>query len=155
MRGTGLGKDVQVQLRVWSLMGAGLLASCGAPRSDRVTVDTAWVRLPAVPGRPGAAYFTIRGGAAPTKLLSVSADIAIQTELHESMANGMRPSGDVPIPARADVPFQPGGRHAMLFDVNRGVKPGRLIELTLTFADGTRLLRRAEAVAANAPPPGN
>jgi copper(I)-binding protein len=39
----------------------------------------------------------------------------------------------------------------MLVDLNRGITPGKTVTLTFTFADGTRLLRRAEAVAANAP----
>jgi len=129
------------------------LAGCHAT-PDALSVDRAWVRLPAVPGRPGAAYFTIHGGPSPATLISVRTDIAIQTEMHETLATGMRPIARVAIPAGQDTAFAPGGRHVMLFDINPGVKPGRLIELTLTFADGTRLVRKATAVAAGAPVPG-
>jgi len=132
-------------------MAAVALAGCqGGP--DPLSVEGAWVRLPAVPGRPGAAYFTVHGGPASATLISVRTDIAIQSEMHGTMATGMRPIARVPVPAGQDVAFAPGGRHVMLFDVNPGVKPGRLIELTFTFADGTRLLRRAPAVAAGAAP---
>jgi copper(I)-binding protein len=126
------------------------LAACGGP-PDPLRVEGAWVRLPAVPGRPAAAYFTIRGGPTPATLIAVASDTAIVTEMHESMANGMRPIAKVEVPAGGSVPFAPGGRHVMLIDLNRGITPGKTVTLTFTFADGTRLLRRAEAVAANAP----
>jgi periplasmic copper chaperone A len=136
----------------WLVAAAATLPACGQ-RPDPLRVDQAWVRLPAVPGRPAAAYFTIRGGPAPATLISLHADAAIETQLHESMVNGMRPIAQVQVPANGAVAFQPGGRHAMLFDLNRGIVPGRTVTLTFTFADGTRLIRRAPAVAANAPAP--
>jgi periplasmic copper chaperone A len=145
---------MEAELKAGAMVAAALLvAGCAAPEPTAPSVDGAWMRLPAVKGRPGAAYFTVHGGPAATTLISVSTDVAIQTELHESMANGMRPTGDVPIPARADVRFAPGGRHAMLFDVNPGVKPGRIVTFRFAFADGTRVLRNARAVAAADPPP--
>jgi len=133
-------------------MVAATLAGCDAA-PDPLSVDGAWVRLPAAPGRPGAAYFTIHGGPAPATLISVRTDIAIATEMHETVATGMRPIARVSVPARQETAFAPGGRHVMLFDVNPGVKPGRLIELTLTFSNGTRLVRKATAVAAGTPGP--
>jgi len=126
-----------------------MLAACGSG-PEPLSIDGAWVRLPAVPGRPAAAYFTIHGGPAPSTLIAVGSDTAIVTEMHESMADGMRPIAEVKVPAGGSVPFSPGGRHVMLIDLNRGIVPGRTVELTFTFADGTRLLRRAKAVAANA-----
>lgn len=133
------------------------LAAC-APAPKELYVDKAWVRLGAVPGRPAAAYFTVHGGPRPATLINVTTDVAIQTEMHRSMATGgmaaMKPVRDVAIPAEADLAFAPGGRHVMLFDVNPGIKPGARITFTFTFADGTRILQSAAVLAAGGDAPG-
>ena len=54
-----------------------LLAGCGKPAE--LGADKGWVRLPAVAGRPGAAYFTIHGGAQADTLLAVSTPAALRT----------------------------------------------------------------------------
>jgi copper(I)-binding protein len=129
-----------------------LVAACSAP--PKLGVGDAWVRLPAVPGRPAAAYFTLHGGPTDTTLIAVTTDVAIRSEMHESMARGMVPLPSVPVPATQDVAFQPGGRHVMLFNVNPGIKPGgRWIRLTFTFADGRRIQQNAVAVGAGDPAP--
>lgn len=133
---------------------AGLLA-CGGPA--QVSVDHGYVRLAAVPRSPGAAYFTLHGGATPTTLLSVSTDVAIKAEIHESMNSGgmssMKPLDTLPVPARAEVRFAPGGKHVMLFDVNPGVKPGRHITLVFVFSNGRRITKVVPSVAAGDPAP--
>lgn len=115
------------------------VAVAGCQQAE-LRVDDAWVRLPAVSGRPGAAYFTVKGGGQATSLLAVSTPVAIHTELHEMKnANGMMtmaPLKDVAIPARQTVAFQPGGKHVMLFDIAPGVRPGTPIQLRLAFANG-------------------
>lgn len=135
--------------RWWVLMTAAALAGCGGP--DRVTVDDAWIRLPAVAGRPGAAYFTLEGGPANATLINVSADIAVRAEMHDSMtaAGGMTrmtPLTSVAVPAKTQTAFAPGGRHVMLFDINPKAKAGRIYKLTLNFANGGRIY--ADAMAA-------
>lgn len=132
------------------------IAGCNGP--SRVTVDDAWIRLPAVPGRPGAAYFTLHGGPSDATLIDASADIAIRAEIHESMTGAggmtaMKPLTSAPVPARQDVAFAPGGRHVMLFDINPKAKAGRIYNLTLSFANGARIYVPAMAVAAAAPAP--
>lgn len=134
-----------------------LMASACAGPPD-LSVDDAWVRLPAVAGRPGAAYFTVHGGPAQRTLIAVSADYALRAEMHESMGGGqgmagggmagMRPLGPVPIPAGEEVRFEPGGRHVMLFGLDAGAKPGMTTLLTLTFRDGSRVYRKARLVGA-------
>ena len=59
----------------------------------------------------------------------------------------------VDIPAGGTVTFQPGGRHVMLYNMNPGVKPGRILSLLLTFSDGTRLRQGARVIAAGDPAP--
>jgi copper(I)-binding protein len=132
-----------------------LLAGCGKPAE--LGADHGWVRLPAVAGRPGAAYFTIRGGAQADTLLAVSTPAALRAELHETMdhqgVKSMQPTRDLAVPAKGEVVFAPGGRHVMLFDLGPGVKPGGHIPLALAFASGKKLEIQAQVVGAGDPPP--
>lgn len=143
-------------MRNWFNLGlpvAALLASCGGPTA--LDAGDAWVRLSAVPGRPAAAYFTIKGGPQSTTLHRVTADYAIRAEMHEGMsgsgsgAMSMRPLDSVPVPAGREVKFEPGGRHVMLYDLDRRAKPGKTTMLTLVFDGNQRLYRKAWIVAAN------
>ncbi len=132
-----------------------LLAGCGKPAE--LGADQAWVRLPAVAARPGAAYFTIRGGAEADTLLAVSTPAALRTELHETVdkagVKSMQPTRDVAVPARGTVQFAPGGRHVMLFDLGPAVKPGTRVPLALAFASGKKLELQATVVGPGDPPP--
>ena len=138
------------------LAAAVALAGCG--QEKQLYVSDAWVRLPAVAGRPAAGYFTLHGGPGAATLIAVSADTAIRTELHETKrtANGamtMAKITAVPVPALGEVRFAPGGRHLMLFGLNPVVKPGSAMTLTFTFADSTRILLDATVIAAGDPAP--
>ncbi|WP_425228133.1 copper chaperone PCu(A)C [Sphingomonas sp.] len=115
------------------MAGLAALGACGKPAQP--SVDGAWVRLPAVPGRPAAAYFTLHGGSADVTLVGVGATGAARAELHESMANGMRPLAGVPVAAGASVTFAPGGKHVMLFAVDPRLTPGKTMPLQLHLAD--------------------
>jgi copper(I)-binding protein len=114
-----------------------LLGGCGERKPDGISVQGAWVRMPAAKGLPGAAYFRIEGGAEGTQLTGVSSPLAARVELHESMAHGamtaMKPLRQVEFDYRGRIEFEPGGRHAMLFGLNPSVKPGRKLPLTLAF----------------------
>ena len=127
------------------------LAGCGKPTA--LAVDGGWVRLPAVPGRPGAAYFALHGGAADATLIAVATPEARHAELHESMAGGMKGLPAVSVAAGASVTFAPGGRHVMLFDLDPKLAPGGTVKLTLSFADGRRLTTDAAIVGAADPAP--
>ncbi len=76
-----------------------MLAGCSKPPA----VEDAWVRLPAVPGRPAAAYATIDPGTYNIVLTAMASPAARQIELHHSMATDhgamtMRPVERLPIP---------------------------------------------------------
>ncbi len=133
-----------------------LLSGCLQP--DTISVEDAWVRLAAVTGNPAAAYFTVHGGPVDTTIISVSSDLSLRSEMHESMSVGgmasMKPIAGVRVPANADVRFAPGGKHVMLFGMNPGLKPGGgPVLLTLTFADGTHVSRKANVIGAGDPAP--
>ncbi|WP_267434468.1 copper chaperone PCu(A)C [Sphingomonas sp. GM_Shp_1] len=137
-------------LGLGALAGAATLAGCsGAPE---LYAEEGWVRLAAVPGRPAAAYFIVHGGPKPVDLISVGSDVAITTEMHEG-GMAMRKLERVSVPAGGTVRFEPGGRHVMMYDMNPGVKPGRILSLLLTFSDGTRLRQGARVVGAGDPAP--
>ena len=117
-----------------------LLACAGcerAPPEPRVTVEGALVTLPVLPGRPGAAYFTLRTSNDPTRLTGVSSPRIGRIELHETASEdgvaAMRPLRDAIVGPAAPLTFAPGARHAMLFDIDPAVRPGGTVPLTFTF----------------------
>ncbi len=143
-----------------------LLAIAGCSRPKDLSVDHAWVRLPAVAGQPAAAYFTLHGGPADATLIDVSTDVAIRSEMHETMkgvgkgmgggAAGMTrmtPMPSVLVPARSVGRFAPGGRHVMFFGLDPSVRRGGAMTLTFTFGDGERIRQSAPVVGAGDPPP--
>jgi copper(I)-binding protein len=112
------------------------LSGCGAASEEpRASVENAVVTLPAVPGRPGAAYFTLRGNR-PARLTAISSAQIGRIELHQTMnmagMSRMAPLEAVPIGPEAPTVFEPGGRHAMLFDIAPAVQAGGRVRLTFT-----------------------
>jgi copper(I)-binding protein len=114
-----------------------LASACGGRREDGISVTEAWVRMPAVKGQPGAAYFNIEGGAEGAQLLGISSPLASRIELHESMEQGgmsnMKRLKQVDFDYKGKLAFQPGGKHAMVFGLEPQVKPGTKLPLTFAF----------------------
>ncbi len=134
------------------LLGSLLAAGCHRPPATELNVTSAWVRLPAVGGRPGAAYFTMQGGAKAERLTRVDSPSAERAELHEGgMMDGMmtmRPMAGVDVPAGGSVAFAPGGNHAMLFGINPALRSGGTLPLRFHFASGATRTADAKIVAA-------
>ena len=133
------------------------LAACKGQESKPapapvLSVTDGVVKLAAVEGRPGAAYFTLHGGAAPDRLTAVSSPKAATIELHESKMEAgmmsMRALTGVDVAAGGHVEFKPGGNHAMLFGVDPAVKPGAIVPLHFTFQSGASLDSEAKVIAA-------
>jgi hypothetical protein len=122
------------------------------PADPKVEVTEAMVMLPVVPGRPGAAYFTLRSNNDPTKIVSVTSPKIERIELHETREeNGisrMAPIRDTVFPAGGVMEFKAGGRHAMLFGIDPAVKAGDKIPLTFTFEPVPAVTVEAEVRAA-------
>lgn len=134
------------------------VAGCkNPPDKIEVTVDHAWVRLPAAPGNPGAAYFTLKTNNDPTELTSISSPQVGKIELHETMSNGgmshMAPLSTLQFPKDGTLEFKPGGKHAMLFNIDPTVKPGDRISFTFRFNPQMQITTDADVVAPGAPPP--
>lgn len=118
------------------------LAACG--QKEALPVTDATVRLPAVTGNPGAAYFTLHGADKDTRLMSISSPQAGRAEMHDVKMEGgmmtMTPiDNGLAIPKGATIKFETGGRHAMLFDMKPGLKAGDKVTLTFTYADGRKV----------------
>ena len=113
-----------------------LSTACGQG-DPKVNVTDAVVRLPAVPGNPGAAYFTLRTNKTPMRILGVSSPQVGRIELHESeMAGGrmrMGPLEDNSFGAEGVKTFEEGGAHAMLFNINPAVQRGGTVRITFDF----------------------
>jgi copper(I)-binding protein len=122
-------------------------ATNGSEAADGNGISNASVRLPAVPGRPGAAYFTIQNKGAARVLVSASADKAERAEIHESKMEGgvmrMEKLDSLSLAANATATLAPGGKHIMLFGLDPALKAGDIVALDLTFEDGTSM--RVEA----------
>lgn len=128
------------------------LVACQPQASDTISITDAWVRLPAVQGRPGAAYFTVKGGPADDRLVAIKSAVVGRIELHEGGMHGgmmtMRPLAEVPVPAGKPVEFNPGGNHAMLFDIDARITPGTELPLAFVLASGKTVEVEAKSVAA-------
>jgi periplasmic copper chaperone A len=133
------------------------LAAC--TKEKELRVEGAYVRMSPVRENPSAAYFTIRGGPQDVSLIGVSTEVAIRSEMHETMAGmqgmaAMKPVTDVQVPAGSIVKFEPGAKHVMLWSLNPGLKPGRNITLLLSFSNGEKLQVSAPLIAAGQEAPG-
>jgi copper(I)-binding protein len=113
-----------------------LLTACGQG-APAVNVTDAVVRLPAVQGNPGAAYFTLHTNKTPMRIIGVSSPQIQRIELHESeMAGGrmrMGPLEDNSFTAEGVKVFEEGGPHAMLFGINPAVQAGGTVRITFDF----------------------
>jgi hypothetical protein len=113
-----------------------LLSACGEKQRDP-QVKEAWVRLPATSSLPGAAYIRLEGNVEGTRLTGITSPMVRRVELHETVEkNGvtkMEKRKEIDFPYRGALVFEPGGRHAMLFGLNKSVKEGGTIPLTFSF----------------------
>jgi copper(I)-binding protein len=144
-----------------TLVTIGLFASaCQRSGGEgELSVTDAWVRLPAVAGRPGAGYFKVHGGAAPDRLTAIESPQASRAELHEGgMHDGMmtmRPMDGVDVPAEADIAFAPEANHVMLFGIDPKLRSGGTLPLRLRFASGAERSVDAKLIGAGDPAPAS
>lgn len=113
----------------------------GAPDAKPgLSVSDGVLILPAVKGRPGAAYFTVvNNGDKPTSLAAVYVEGAAKAEIHETMGGKMQAMPTLDLPVGATVKFERGAKHVMLFDLADTLAAGGTAEMTLTFADGDKI----------------
>jgi copper(I)-binding protein len=107
-------------------------------KAGDITVETPWSRATPSGAEVAAGYLTIKNSAdTPDRLVSVTAEIAGQTEMHQmSMTEGMmkmRRLDGVPVPAHGSVALEPDASHLMLLDLKRPLREGETFAGTLTF----------------------
>jgi copper(I)-binding protein len=140
-----------MRMAVPILAAALALSACGQGHEPAARSASATIRLPAVPGRPGAGYFDLVVQEDRGALTSVTSPQIGRIEMHETMRSGtmsaMRPIARVPAPRGARISFAPGGRHLMLFEIASTVRPGSRVGLVLHFERGGDLPLTASAVA--------
>ena len=124
------------------------LMGCGSRSGDGVSVEDARVQLPAVEGRPGAAYFELRTGR-PVRITSVTSPQIRRIELHETReTNGVsRMVKSDNVTFEHELSFAPGGRHAMLFGVDPALRPGARVPLVFAFDQAAPVMVEAEVQA--------
>jgi len=120
----------------------------GCERTPAVTAEDVVITLPAMSGRPGAAYFRLESNAAPERLTGITSPAAERIELHETRSEGGM-TGMVPLDRPAfdadrSLAFTPGGRHAMLFGLKPGLRPGDRVAVTFTFEKAQPVTVEAE-----------
>lgn len=114
-----------------------VFASACAPAGAGITVREPWAR-PSSRGMNAAAYFTIENAGPTDALMSAQAEVAGAAELHRSRVDdqgiaSMERQEQVELPANDRVPFESGGLHLMLINLERDLAVGDSFELQLSF----------------------
>ncbi|MGY4289427.1 copper(I)-binding protein [Bradyrhizobium sp. LM2.7] len=131
-------------------------------KAGDLVISQAWSRATPSGAKVAGGYLTIENkGAAPDKLLSVSAEIAGKADLHEmTTENGVMKmrlldKGLAIEPGKA-VKFAPGGYHLMLQELKAPLKQGDKVPVTLEFekAGKVAVTLDVQGVGAQAPSDG-
>lgn len=137
------------------LLAVSLLGGTRAFGASQPHLMEAWIRLPAVAGRPAGGYFLAHGTASADELVGVTSPKAQRIEMHAMANEGgvmkMRAEASFPLPAKGELKFAPGGSHLMLFDLSADVKPGDKVPLTFLFKSGAKVTIDADARSAATP----
>lgn len=107
--------------------------------SAALRIEDAWARPSPAMANAGAAYMRIvNTGSAPDVLIGAeAADVAGMVEIHETTMEGgmarMHAVHRFEVPAGGTLELKPGGKHIMLMNLKRELKPGDRFTLTLRF----------------------
>ncbi|GLQ45305.1 hypothetical protein GCM10007862_03560 [Dyella lipolytica] len=143
------------------LLATSLLPTAGlhAAQADHVTASHAWIRL--LPGDlPAGGYVTLQNnGATAATLVAAQSAAYASVMIHQSLqetdgTSRMAMIGRLMIPAHGDMSLVPASYHLMLQQASHPLKVGDSVDITLDFADGSRLpvhflVRPANAVDTN------
>ena len=110
-----------------------LSVAFGAAQAQ-TTVKDAWVRATVANQKTTGMFAQIVAGSGG-KLVSVSSPVAGMAQIHEMAMDGnvmkMREVAALELPAGKAVDLKPGGYHVMLLDLNRELKVGDAVPVTL------------------------
>jgi len=132
------------------LLVASLLLGAASPllAGEGVQVEDAWVREAPPTAQVLAAFMKVHNGSdAAVAVVGASSPAFGRIELHRTvMEDGvarMIAEERVEIPAGAEVSFEPGGLHLMLFDPAHALTQGDEVPLTIELEDGAHVETRA------------
>ena len=108
--------------------------------ADKIVIREAWIQEGPPSQKITAAFMLIENhNAAEISLLSASTDAARVVELHEMLIEEgmmrMRKVDAIKVPAGGVVKLEPGGYHLMVIDLNRELKAGAEVRVTLRFSN--------------------
>ena len=142
-------RTLQRQASVGIVLFIGLVSSAPA----QVTVDRAWARA-TVANQTATGAFMRLTAQKDVQLIGARSPAAGVVEVHEMKMDGnimrMRPIGVLPLKAGQPIELSSGGYHLMMMGLNRQIKAGDTVPLTLEFkaADGSVAKVEVQAVAA-------
>lgn len=123
-------------------------AACGGDDDDTNDTTTtpgaaagfqvvdAWAR--ATTNDVSAVYFTVKNPGTADRLVSITADVTENVQMHEVVTEGatskmQEVAGGFEVPANGELVLSAGGYHIMLLDLKEPLKPGDDVHLELTF----------------------
>ena len=115
-----------------------LLAFFAGSAWAQVEIEKPWIRATAPGAKTAAGYMTLRNKSPqPDRLVGGASELAAKVETHVHLKDGeilrMREVKGYDIPARGSFELKPGGAHLMLVDINRPLKEGDKVPVTLRF----------------------
>lgn len=123
-----------------------LLASAGVMAAPECmpTIEQAWVRAAPPGAKMLAGYATVKNPCAkPAVIIGVESMDFGAAMIHQTIVeNGvskMRPADRLPVPAKAELKFAPGGTHLMLMQPLKALPEGSRARVRLLLADGRKL----------------
>ena len=119
-----------------------LAANPDMPAGIRVA-EGAWLSLPAVPGNPGAVYFSmINASNSDATVVAVDVTGAGNAMIHRTvMTEGtasMTDMDEIIVPAGKTVSLRPGEMHVMAMQLDPSLEVGGETEATVIFANGDK-----------------
>jgi periplasmic copper chaperone A len=111
--------------------------------ADKIVVKDAWIQEGPPSQKITAAFMLIENHSSEEiALLSAGTDVARVVELHkmelEDGMMSMRQVDSINIPAGGMVELKPGGYHLMVIGLNKALKEGEDVKVTLRFSNNIR-----------------
>ena len=122
-----------------------LLGACGKPADQSLQWSDAWVRVPPPGAQVAAGFVSLHNPSqASRQIVGVTSDVAGRAEIHDMrMDKGMMRmrhlSEGLSLAPGEDLRLAPGGKHLMLFELQRSLQTGETVRVILQLADGQQL----------------
>ncbi len=110
------------------------------PAWAQVSVEQPWTRATPPGAKVGAGFMQLRNAGAADRVVGASSPVAGRVEMHVTVREGdvmkMREVKSFEVPAGGGFELKPGGAHLMLVDLERQLKLGDKVPLTLKLEKG-------------------